>query len=337
MGVDFLSRQPDSEQPLRRFLLGLSSEEEKTLLEERFFADDAQFEQVEILEDELIDRYVRDELPADDRPHFEQRIANSARLRERVEFAKLFKAKVAAAKVNVVEQPAPVLVAPEPVRKGWRQSLFGTTLFAPPQMAFVSSLIILLVGSTALILFWMNLRGQSNRISSQLVAAEQQKREVEQRMADQRLRTEQLASELQQAREQQAAQEELIEELRSQNQTGIPRTSTTTFLSLIAGATRGVGGGNELGIGPQVRQVRVSLRLDQVDYESYKVTVKTPEGNVVQQKNALKPRRNTLTLQVPTARLSRGDYIVNVEGITSSQSVEPVAAYSFLLKKNSRN
>ena len=332
-GVSFLSRRPDSEQIMRSYLLGLSSEEEKTLLEDRIFADDAQFEEVEILEDELIDHYVRDELPADQRAHFERRIAQSASLRERVEFAKLFKSKVAASKVNVVEQPVPVLVASEPARQGWGQSLFGT-LFMSPQMAFASSLIILLVGSTALILFWVNLRSQSNRISAQLAATEQQKREVEQQMTDQRLRTEQLASHLQQAREQQAAQDELIEELRSQNQTGSPRASTTAFLTLIAGTTRSVGTGNELSIGPQVRQVRLALRLPQVDYQSYQVSVKTPEGNVVQQQEALRARRNTLTVPVPATRLTPGDYIVIVEGVTSTQIVEPVAAYSFRLNRN---
>jgi hypothetical protein len=321
---------------MKRFLLGLSSEEERTLLEERFFADDAHFEELEILEDELIDRYVRDELPADECSHFERKIANSSSLHERVEFARLFKTKVAASKVNVVEQPGPVLVASDPARQGWWQSLFGTS-FGPPQMAFALSLIILLVGGTGLLLFWMNLRGESNRISAQLAATEQQKREVEQRMADQRVRTEQLASDLQQAHEQQAAQEELIDELRSQNQTGSPRASTTAFLSLIAGATRSFGGGHELSIGPQIRQVRLSLKLDQAEYASYRVTVQTPEGNVVHHQKDLKPRRNTLTLAVPTARLGPGDYIVNVEGVTSSQSVEPVAAYSFRLRKNSRN
>ena len=307
-------------------------------MEERFFADDAQFEEIEILEEELIDRYVRDELPRDDRVRFEQRIAKSASLRERIEFAKLFKTKVAASKVNVVEQPSPVLVTSEPARQGWRQSWFGTT-FMPPQMAFAASVIILLAGTTALILFWMNLRGESNRISAQLAAAEQQKREVEQRMADQTSRTEQLASDLRQAREQQAAQDELIEELRSQNPTGSsPRVSTTAFLSLIAGATRSIGKGNELTVGPQVRQVRLSLQLNDVGYGSYRVIVKTPEGNVVQQQEGLKARGNkTLTVQLPTTRLSSGDYIVNVEGVTSSQNREPVAAYSFRLNKNSRN
>jgi len=322
---------------MKRFLLGLSSEEERTLLEERFFADDAHFEELEILEDELIDGYVRDELPADECSDFERRIATSSSLRERVEFAKLFKTKVAASKVNVVEQPAPVLVASEPAHQGWWQSLFGTTSFRPPRMALASSLIILLVGGSGLLLFWMNLRGESNRISAQLAATEQQKREVEQRMADQRVRTEQLTSDLQQAHEQQAAQEELIDELRSQNQTGSPRASTTAFLSLIAGATRSFGGGHELSIGPQIRQVRLSLKLDQAEYATYRVTVQTPEGNVVHHQKDLKPRRNTLTLAVPTARLSPGDYIVNVEGVTSSQSVERVAAYSFRLRKNSRN
>jgi len=321
---------------MKRFLLGLSSEEEKTLLEERFFADDAQFDEIEILEDELIDRYVRDELPSEDRVHFERRIANSSSLRERVEFAKLFKKKVADAKVNVVEQPAPVLVATKPARGGWMQSVFGTAFF-PPQVAFASSLIILMVGSVVLILFWMNLRSQSNRIFAQLNAAEQQKHAVEQRMADQKSRTEQLATDLQQARDQQAAQQELIDELRSQNQNASPRLSTTAFLSLIGGASRGGGKGNELTIGPQVRRARLSLRVDEGDYPTYRVTVKTPEGNVVQQQQGLKPRHNTLTLQVPTTKLSPGDYIVNVEGITSSQTVEPAAAYSFRLNKNPKN
>jgi hypothetical protein len=336
-----LARQKDSEDLTTQYLLGTSSEEEQTLLEERFFSDDDEFEELEIVEEELIDRYVRGELSAGDRSFFEQRLSKSPRLRERVEFAKLLKAKVAAASVPVVEE-ASSRRAIEAPKQSWWKALFGIGFPGFPgfigqpasRVALAVPMALVLVGSVALILGWMHLRNESRRISAELAAVEQRKRELEQQAANQRSQTEQLASDLQEARNQQAAQEKLIEELRAQQPTDRPRESTTAFLSLIAG-TRSVGQSNTLSIGPNVSRVRLSLPLAQADYPKYKVTVRTPEGNAVHQADGLikNARTKTLTIQVPAGGLNAGDYIVNVEGVTPSGTFESVADYSFRLIK----
>jgi len=71
-----------------RYLLGSLSEDERNRLEENFFADDAKFEELEVLEDELIDDYVAGELSPDERRQFESKLKQSPRLVERVHFAR---------------------------------------------------------------------------------------------------------------------------------------------------------------------------------------------------------------------------------------------------------
>ena len=82
-----------------RYILGTLSEEERTRFEELYFSDDTEFENIEIAEEELVDRYVRSELSQEDQSRFEKTLAASPRLTERVHFASLWKNKVADAPV----------------------------------------------------------------------------------------------------------------------------------------------------------------------------------------------------------------------------------------------
>src|SRR5262245_43346719 len=98
-----------------RYLLGTLSEAERARLEEGYFSDDKEFEEIEIAEEELIDRYVRGELTGTDRKEFEQTVARSPRLMERVEFAKLFADRLRPASAPIVA----------PVKRRWWDGLFG--------------------------------------------------------------------------------------------------------------------------------------------------------------------------------------------------------------------
>ncbi len=73
---------------LVRYLLGDATEEEKSRLEERFFADDDVFSRLLESETDLVDGYVANTLPARDRALFEARAAASPALAERVEIAR---------------------------------------------------------------------------------------------------------------------------------------------------------------------------------------------------------------------------------------------------------
>ena len=71
---------------LTEYLLGRLSEDERSLIEERFLADPGVHDQLRAVERDLIDRYVRGELP--DPEVFEENYLSSPARRARVEFAR---------------------------------------------------------------------------------------------------------------------------------------------------------------------------------------------------------------------------------------------------------
>ena len=92
-----MSRQSNQTETTMRYLLGTLSDEERDRFEEMYFSDNAAFEEVEIAEGELVDRYVRGELSKSDQARFEAVVAGSRRLADRVEFARVWKDKLARA------------------------------------------------------------------------------------------------------------------------------------------------------------------------------------------------------------------------------------------------
>jgi|GEM_PF-1563325 len=73
---------------IERYLLGDLPDEETRVLERQMLEQPGLFTRVEMMEDELVDRYVRDELSASDRKRFEQHLLPSARIGRRVTFAR---------------------------------------------------------------------------------------------------------------------------------------------------------------------------------------------------------------------------------------------------------
>lgn len=87
-------RTPQDPEEIRRYLLGRLSAEENDALESHLLHDGRLFELAEATEDDLIDRYVRGELPSDDAKRFERRLLPSRRIGERVEVARALAAWV---------------------------------------------------------------------------------------------------------------------------------------------------------------------------------------------------------------------------------------------------
>jgi len=83
-------RETDERQDLKleRYLLGDLPDEEIQQIEARLLEQPALFSRVETIEDDLVDRYVRDELSGEDRRRFEKCLLPSGRIRRRVAFAR---------------------------------------------------------------------------------------------------------------------------------------------------------------------------------------------------------------------------------------------------------
>jgi anti-sigma factor RsiW len=78
----------ESAQQLTAYLLGRLAEDEAELLEDRYFVDPAAYAELQAVEDELIDAYVRGELPGAERAQFERLFLPSAARRNRIGMAR---------------------------------------------------------------------------------------------------------------------------------------------------------------------------------------------------------------------------------------------------------
>jgi hypothetical protein len=131
----------DQEKRMAQYLLGQLPEEEQAELERRYLADDALFEEVLAIEDDLRDAYARGELSRPDREAFEQRLLTAPGQQTQQEFARTLcrYLKKTGKKVGPLAQLA----------AGWK-SLLGA-LGARPRMVFVPALsvtiLILMAGS----------------------------------------------------------------------------------------------------------------------------------------------------------------------------------------------
>jgi anti-sigma factor RsiW len=309
------------------YLLSDLSEEEKRKLEEQFFSDDAEFEELEIAEDELIDLYVRNELSDDDRRRFEQTLQSSPRLNERLSFARLLVNKT-------TKTPSPEISLRTPAKSN--NSFWNWVLGNSPSGSLAGRLIpltalgLILIAAIVSVAGWLSLRNTNRKLTAERAQVETEKSNLEQQVQAQKLQTAQLASELQAEIDQRQAQDKLIEELQAKIKVS---DSSIAVLALLSGTVRGGGNGNRLVIGSGTSQVRLTIYVGRVEYNKYTVHISSPEGRVVYTKSGLRPHdksaKATVTVQIAAGLLSRGDYIVKVEGLTSTGGSESVADYSF--------
>ena len=84
------------QQTIRDFLLGRLPAEQQAEFEERLLTSDQVYEELVIVEDELIDEYLREELAASERESFESHFLAAPEHQEKLRFARTFRKYVAA-------------------------------------------------------------------------------------------------------------------------------------------------------------------------------------------------------------------------------------------------
>jgi hypothetical protein len=109
------------QEDLRRWLLGLLPQQESQSLEERLITDTALYEELLIVEDELIDEYLAGGLTADEREAFESYFMNSPERQEQFRIASALRFYIDESKQDVSNQQfvnaAPVKLADH--RRAW--------------------------------------------------------------------------------------------------------------------------------------------------------------------------------------------------------------------------
>lgn len=318
----------DQEAIVMRYLLGKLSDSEAARLEQSYFADDSVFDEIEIAEDELIDAYVRDRLSVEDRKRFETQLLSSARIAERVEFARL---------LSKSEFSLPL--EEKPVRAPWWTGLFDFSFAPNPAIsgAVAAGVFLILLGIPG-VLVWMQLRNESTRLGIERAAIEQQKQQLAQELAERQAKTNQLATDLQSAKEEQDRLQQRLQALEEQLARTSPRTTASIIASILLAPnlSRGSSEPAELIVSPSAATIKLNLALEDDDYNSYKATITAP-GNPNVLTTQLKPRKSgndrILTLQFPSQRLGSGQYLIKVSGRSPSGIYVDVADYHVRVSK----
>lgn len=305
-----------------QYLLGELSEEEKMRLEQQYFADDDFFEQLLIVEGDLIDSYVRAELYGGERQRFETFFLASPPRRQRVELAR--------ALVEHATESSLAMSAAAQARKPspWWQSLrdmLGARHRAVT-LAFAAAVLVIAVGGSLLIVETLQLRNRVEHLQSDRAEALRREQELKRQLAEHGSNSEQLADELGRER----SQRELLEQELAKAQRST--LSAITFI-LTPDLVRGTGEPKRLTIPPRADLVRMRLEFDRDDHKSYRGVIETVEGNRIWSSGSLKARPvksgKAVTLGVPASLFAKGDYILTLSGVNADGSSEPVGEYYF--------
>lgn len=306
---------------MRRYLLGELSEPEQSALEEKYFADPEVFNQILKAESELVDGYVRDNLPMETRAQFEQSYMVHPARNERVKFAAAL-----ATRLGQVEVSEPVS-EPSPVPVSWWQRLLASLGGQSPGLRLsvaLATVIIMLGGVSVLIVIRQS---QREAAQAQLAQAEQRRRERE--------LSQQAANEANRAKEP-PAKPETADPSPSQMPQPEPRS---VVLALTFGGVRGgeTGQTPTLIIPPGTTQARLVLNLKENDYPSYNASLQSVSGAEIFSQRGVKPAGAktgaVFVFTVPAAKLESGDYVLTLKGVNPNGEIDELSKSLFRVVK----
>jgi hypothetical protein len=302
----------ESHQMLTRYLLGELSEAERQALEESYFADPRVFDELASAEDELVDAYVRDQLAPPLRQHFEQVYLTDPRRRERVRFAEALAARLDGA--VAAQQPQRAMVATDSWWRRWLHALGHQ----PPALGWALACVLLLsIAGGGLWLVSRSLRSEPERAQAEAVVPGE-------RPPDSSAPSPPGITSPTRPAEQPPTDPGPTP----------PERVRPRFVTLALAVGPGVRSGDvgppaRLILTPETSDVRLQLMLQEHEYSSYGVRIDVVGGPEVFRRSSLRPTSGTsnatLTLVVPARRFDTGDYVLTLEGMTSSGEVEDVS------------
>ena len=325
------------ERLMTRYLLGGATEEERVEVEERFLRDAEYLKQLRALECEIIDDYVRGEMPATGRRSFERRALASPQGRHQVARAPKLHARLDEIAAEERE-PAPLISVP---RESLWEKLRARLLAPAPllQYGMAAAAILLLLGG----LWLLGEEGHSRRRMAQLTAErdlalrneknlqgrlDAQLDELNSQLKDEKSR---LAAEL----SRNARMQGEMREFRTQPQPSTPPRGDFVELALASGIERNAAEPRRLRIPMSVRTVKLQLELDpSINHRSYRVELNTAGGAQVCVRGGLTAQRadwgRFITLILPTSALQAGEYELILSGLTDERKSEVAGYYYFI-------
>jgi hypothetical protein len=296
------------------YFLGELSNEEAERLETACFRDNAFAETIFLVEDDLIDRYVRDELTPRDRERFNQFYLTTAARRSKVEVARALNHGLLSAPPV---RPAQIRA---PTESTDRRGLFVGITHSHPLLAYALASVLL---ASAILGLWLLLRNsnrgpvtQKTNAPSEIASAQKNQPGAPGASATPGI--------------------ESTSNSRSteQGSSRVPSAPAAAVFTLHAGAVRDDGVEEQvLKLGPQTETVELHFVLQNQANGPYDMQIETAEGNVVMTRRSVKPvslnKQQVLTLRARASVFAPRDYI----GRIFDKNGKPEASYVFRVAK----
>lgn len=297
----------DKETGLRSYLLGEASEEEQTKINRRLLIDPEYFDALLEAEESLTDEYARGQVKGVEKEEFDRYFLKSSEHQEGLELARLLN-RYFSEHGNKRSASIIAFWAPR-----WRTTM---------EASLTCVALALMAASLWLLREVTNLRGQLTRLQGKYSSEEQHHEALVQEMTQERQEVSKLTQQV------------------AGLQSPLPSSNSNTIsISLTPGMDRSEAETHQVTIPASARRLRLQLKIQNGDYTSYQVQIETVEGQVVWRRENLESRSaqdgsgEVIRLVVPSAFLTRSDYLVMLSGKTPSGNLERAATYNLNIKR----
>jgi hypothetical protein len=306
-----------AEDLLIRYLLGSLSAEESERLDELSIVDDEFAWRLKAVENDLVDAFLRNELPGETLERFRSMYLSSPGRQERVEFARtLLRWNETAAGAEAVagaEQGTASLTA----RSAGGFWVGLSRLSMPLGLAAAALMMCALAGY--LLLENSRLRRLGAESREQQASLDQRAHELEKQLNEQRSANTEMQKEQESLRKSQA---------------GSSALKSVAFLLLPQ--TRGVSQISTVAVPRGTSEVKFRLQLESDDFPQYSVALLEPATNREEwQKASLKStqagKNKGVPVNIPGALLRTKTYVLEVSGVAVNGRSEFVSSYAFRL------
>jgi hypothetical protein len=311
-----MTHETVGEKQIVQYLLGQIGEAGQQQLEERLMTQLDLFQQVQVIEDELIDEYLKNTLSVGDRADFENNFLSAPERRQKLRFAESFRSYVATANEGTGKEPSK--------SSFWRTLWAGLRTPAPAlRYGFAALLVGVFVGGLRMASTIQRLNTQVAQIRTEKGSLQEREQQLQQQLEEQRRRSQEL--------EQQLA----LNQAQGQKP---PATSLSTLaLVLTPGLVRDSGTSNRVTITPSTHLVELRLELADPKYDNYRIVLQDGEGSEIRAVNKAKPQRlgpNQFIIVTLAAKdLPTDDYLLKLSGASKTGELDPITSYSVSVRR----
>jgi anti-sigma factor RsiW len=340
-----LEKIANNDQLIARYLLGRLSESEAERLDELSLTDDEFAARLQVVENDLVDAYVRGELSGEELESFHSYYLASPRRREKVAIARGLQAFIGRTADSRQPEAAPRRLSAASLsdQPGARKSFFRRYFFEPgPATRWgmaAAALLLLLLTAGWLVSENLRLRNQIQQARSERDELQRREEELRARLQQQGGGDSQSEQELASLRQQLARlEEQLARQQGAKSPPKDPPAEPRIFAFALAPQLRGAGQVATLAIPADADSVRLELQLEANDFPFYRAALKAQPGDALVWRGAgLRPISKgdgkTLVVVLGSARLKARRYAIEVQGVSSAGDAEVIGYYVFRVVK----